>query len=77
MSRDTSIFIHHKTAGPRMSPTLTVSWHTSDSVLPGDLSPPMTLRRCRQRENQPHWAHSREALIEKLVALTVVEGASG
>ena len=33
-------------------------------------------RTARQRENQPHWAHSREALMEKLAAL-VVEGASG
>ena len=33
-------------------------------------------RTARQRENQPHWAHSREALMEKLAAL-VVESASG
>ncbi len=26
-------------------------------------------RTARQRKNQPHWAHSREALIEKLAAL--------
>jgi hypothetical protein len=28
-------------------------------------------RTARQRENQPQWAHSREALIEKLAALVV------
>ena len=32
-------------------------------------------RTARQRVNQPHWAHTREALIEKLEALVV--GASG
>ena len=45
-------------------------WEVDDAS--GDvLEYPLVLnpRTTRERDHQPHWAHSREALMEKLAAL--------